>query len=114
VVTVIVHPGDEFVVVMIGWIGWRIHLSTRGCITGQEVRFLRSMLDMSQDGLACALGQTQATKGTRDKPIRGASDCALRPRRRPLPAAPCGVWSISSARWMKSGSRAEGTLRRRR
>lgn len=51
-------------------------------LRGQEVRFLRSMLDLSQDGLARALGQTRPSvarwEGQRDKAIPGASDHALR------------------------------------
>jgi len=51
-------------------------------LRGQEVRFLRSMLDMTQESLARALGQTRASvarwEGARDKPIPGASDRALR------------------------------------
>lgn len=51
-------------------------------LRGQEVRFLRSMLDLSQDGLARVLGQTRVTvarwEGRRDKAIPGASDRALR------------------------------------
>lgn len=51
-------------------------------LRGQEVRFLRSMLDLSQDGLARVLGQTRVTvarwEGQRDKAIPGASDRALR------------------------------------
>jgi DNA-binding transcriptional regulator YiaG len=51
-------------------------------LRGQEVRFLRSMLDVSQDGLARVLGQTRPSvarwEGERDKPIPGASDRALR------------------------------------
>ena len=51
-------------------------------LRGQEVRFLRSMLDVSQDGLARVLGQARPGvarwEGQRDKPIPGASDRALR------------------------------------
>jgi DNA-binding transcriptional regulator YiaG len=51
-------------------------------LRGQEVRFLRSMLDLSQDGLARVLGQTRPSvarwEGQRDKSIPGASDRALR------------------------------------
>lgn len=51
-------------------------------LRGQEVRFLRSMLDVSQDGLARALGQTRASvarwEAAREKAIPGASDRALR------------------------------------
>ncbi len=51
-------------------------------LRGQEVRFLRSMLDLSQDGLARVLGQTRPTvarwEGSRNKAIPGASDRALR------------------------------------
>lgn len=51
-------------------------------LRGQEVRFLRSMLDLSQDGLARILGQARPSvarwEGARDKPIPGASDRALR------------------------------------
>jgi DNA-binding transcriptional regulator YiaG len=51
-------------------------------LRGQEVRFLRSMLDLSQDGLARVLGQSRPSvarwEGHREKAIPGASDRALR------------------------------------
>jgi DNA-binding transcriptional regulator YiaG len=57
-------------------------ISSPARLRGQEVRFLRSMLDLSQDGFARVLGQTRPSvarwEGQPDKPIPGASDRALR------------------------------------
>lgn len=51
-------------------------------LRGQEVRFLRAMLDVSQDGLAAALGTTRASiarwEAARGRPIPGTADRALR------------------------------------
>lgn len=51
-------------------------------LRGQEVRFLRAMLDLSQDGLARALGTTRASvarwESARGQAIPGTADRALR------------------------------------
>lgn len=51
-------------------------------LRGQEVRYLRAMLDLSQDGLARALGTTCASvarwESARDHAIPGTADRALR------------------------------------
>jgi DNA-binding transcriptional regulator YiaG len=51
-------------------------------LRGQEVRFLRSLLDLSQEGLAHVLRQTRGTvtrwEKHRNKPLPGGSDTALR------------------------------------
>lgn len=51
-------------------------------IRGQEVRFLRTMLDLSQEELARALGvkrvQVARWEGARTKPLPGTADRALR------------------------------------
>ena len=51
-------------------------------LRGQEVRFLRSMLDLSQEGLARPLGATRVTvarwEGEPDTPIPKPSDRLLR------------------------------------
>jgi DNA-binding transcriptional regulator YiaG len=59
------------------------HIVTQpGKLRGMEVRFLRSMLRLSQDGLARALGQTRPSvarwEAEPGRSIPGASDHALR------------------------------------
>ena len=51
-------------------------------IRGQELRFLRSMIDVSQEGLGRIIGLSRAQiaryEGKRDKPVTPAADRALR------------------------------------
>lgn len=57
-------------------------VSSRWRLRGQEVRFLRSMLQLSQEGLARALRQSRPSvarwEAARGKGIPGAADAALR------------------------------------
>ena len=57
-------------------------ISSPHALRGQEVRFLRSLLDISQAGLGDILGASRATvarwEGARDQAIPGASDRTLR------------------------------------
>ena len=55
---------------------------SEGRIGGQEVRFLRSMLGISQEGLGNILGKSRASvarwEGAHDEPISETTDRALR------------------------------------
>jgi DNA-binding transcriptional regulator YiaG len=57
-------------------------ITTLPKLRGQEVRFLRSLLDLSQTGLARVLQTTRASvarwEADRGKPIPGPADSALR------------------------------------
>src|SRR6266404_24208 len=60
----------------------RLIVSSPAPLRGQEVRFLRAQLKLSQEGLARVLQQERGSvarwEGAPDKPIIGSADSALR------------------------------------